>query len=315
MQRGLIPVGSIFPSGGMEASSTPWISSACHFLWSLGSGRASTTTLASSFCAAFHSVTDSLIIPNKAFSSSADWDGVVSGRRIRRIWCTVDSTWRDAITAPPRASMPRRVSTLHALSLRPPETERDSDTASKKWPTPLWSGRPSWGKNGCHMELHRLTEMTCRTPLSLRNSETSLSQIGVDLKMGSNLLNSWWTASESCIPFYLNQQGAIKIRDYADIGLPLQPVPAASESILTIRLRQHQIFAGTSPHWKRISRWPLLLQGIGSHGLVLDWLPLDRELGLYLFQLHPQLLVLLFEALFHPSMFYLLILQLLFGSR
>ena len=72
IQRGLIPVGSIFPSGGMEASSTPWISSACHFFLSLGSGRASITTLASFFWAAVHSVTESLTRPTKALSNPAD---------------------------------------------------------------------------------------------------------------------------------------------------------------------------------------------------------------------------------------------------
>ena len=130
-QSGSIPVISIFLSGGIEASSRPHISCACHFSWSLGSGCFIITNLASSFRAASYSATDILIMPTKPSLNPVDSDGTVSGRRVSSTRCTVDSTGLDSIIEPPRASIPRRVRTLHALSLCPPLAASDSDTASK----------------------------------------------------------------------------------------------------------------------------------------------------------------------------------------
>lgn len=191
-----IPVVSIFSSGGMDAPTKPWMSSACQFSLSLGSGRFSTRNLASSFRAVFHSVTASLIILIKSFSNSTDSDAIVNGRRISRTPCNGNSARLDSTL---RSSMPRKVRTLHALSLRPPDWESDLDTSSKNGPTTSLFGRLFRGKNGRHMKSHRQTEMTCWTPLSLRNSEISVCQIGVESKIGFNLLNSWWTASGLCV--------------------------------------------------------------------------------------------------------------------
>ncbi len=60
-----------------------------------------------------------LIILTRPFLSSTDSDGIVSGRRVSSIRYIVNSTKFNFIDEPLRASIPRRVKTLHALLLRP----------------------------------------------------------------------------------------------------------------------------------------------------------------------------------------------------
>jgi len=151
----------IVSSGEIEASSKPSISSACHFSLLWRSGRFSIMIFISSFRAAFHNVADDLTMSTRSFSSSADSDGTVSGRRVSSIRYMVDSTKFDFADEPPRASIPCRVKTLHALSLRPSKPESDLDTTSKNWVTSWWFGRLLSRKNGCHMTSHRHVEMIC----------------------------------------------------------------------------------------------------------------------------------------------------------
>lgn len=79
LQRGLMPVRSIFLTTFVEASPTLRISATYHELSSLEPGHASTTSLAASFCAVVHSESDSLTRSNIVRLSSPNLDGFVSG--------------------------------------------------------------------------------------------------------------------------------------------------------------------------------------------------------------------------------------------
>lgn len=239
---------SIFSVGGMNVPAESWMSSACQFSSLLESERFSTTNLAASFRAIFHSVIESLIISTMFFFNSADSDVIVNGRRILRMWRNVGSAWLDPIL---RSSMSRKIRTLHALSLRPLDRESELDTSFRNELTMSLYDRLSCGKNDFHMKSHRQTEIMCWTSLSLRKSAISVCQIDVESKIGSNLVNFWWTASG----FYVRivKLGVDQIIDDQVIDLSLRPVPKVYENISTTELWWHQIFAEIYPRWKLIS--------------------------------------------------------------
>ena len=94
--------------------------------------------LASSLRAAAQSVAEFEMRERRSFASSVDSEGGISGWRLVRIRCTVDSIWLGSVVVGRlRALLPRRVRTRHTLSLRPPEAESEVDNASRNWLT-LW---------------------------------------------------------------------------------------------------------------------------------------------------------------------------------
>jgi len=85
----------------------------------------------SSFRAAFHNVTDDLTMSIRLFSSSVDLNETVSDQRVSSIRYMIDSIKFDFGDELSRASISRRIKTLHALSLRSSKSENDLNAAFK----------------------------------------------------------------------------------------------------------------------------------------------------------------------------------------
>lgn len=281
----------IVSSDEIEIFSKFSISSTCHFslLWRLRCFLI--MIFISSFHAAFHNVTDDLTMSIKLFSSSVDLNETVSDRRVLSIWYMIDFIKFDFADESSRASISRRVKTLHALSLHSSKSENDLKTAFKNWVTSWWFDRLLSRKNDCHMTLHRHMKMICWTCLNLRNSEMSMCQIKVKSKMKVNLLNSWWTVSEFCIRMHINNFELIKKENRAAVNLQSWFILTASENILRIELWWCQRFVESSLHWKWINKWLLLYYESEWHVLVLNQLHLNEKLELYLLQLQIHFLI------------------------
>lgn len=186
----------------------------------------------------------------RLFSSSVDLNETVSDQRVSSIRYMIDFIKFDFADEPSRASISRRVKSLHALSLHSSKSESDLNTAFKNWVTSWWFDRLLSRKNDCHMTLHRHMKIICWTCLNLRNSEMSMCQIEVKSKMRVNLLNSWWTVSEFCIQMRINNFELVEKENRAAANLQSWLVLTASGNILRIKLWQRQRFVESSLHWK-----------------------------------------------------------------